>query len=280
MSTTTRIILILVAWFLYVLALQRFCTRQLCENCSTTGIIGDEAGVEENPYALAFRWGDATPFAGPGIDSLQAAVMAGSDNANVLEIVGKYYAGEVDSPEEGEQLGLERARQIRDQFFPDLPDRRVKLSAKVIAGNAPEDAREGYFEAAVFNWGPSRVAGSNLDSLLELGVSAKFPFDSDTPIQDRNIDEYLDKVAREVEVDPMEEPIVITGHTDNVGTHTYNQALGQRRAEAVKRLLVRLGVPEEHLRSRSKGETDPIAPNTTPEGRAQNRRVEFQRAEN
>ena len=71
----------------------------------------------------------------------------------------------------------------------------------------------------------------------------------------------------------------IEGHTDAKGSEEYNQALSERRAAAVKQWLVEHGVPAEAIRTQGMGETQPVAPNThpdgsdDPEGRAKNRRV-------
>jgi chitodextrinase len=66
----------------------------------------------------------------------------------------------------------------------------------------------------------------------------------------------------------------IVGHTDNVGTEAYNMGLSKRRAEAVRNYLIAKGIAANRLSVSWKGESQPIAPNTTEEGRAQNRRVE------
>jgi OOP family OmpA-OmpF porin len=67
----------------------------------------------------------------------------------------------------------------------------------------------------------------------------------------------------------------VEGHTDSMGSDAYNQSLGQRRADAVRRHLVAGGVAAGRLTARSFGESRPIAPNDTAEGRALNRRVEL-----
>lgn len=67
----------------------------------------------------------------------------------------------------------------------------------------------------------------------------------------------------------------VEGHTDSIGSPEYNQALSVRRAEAVYRYLVNLGVDPERLVVEGFGETRPIADNDTEAGRAQNRRVEL-----
>jgi outer membrane protein OmpA-like peptidoglycan-associated protein len=69
--------------------------------------------------------------------------------------------------------------------------------------------------------------------------------------------------------------IEVIGHTDNTGTAAYNQDLSQRRAAAVAGVLRETGVPGTRLAAYGRGEDQPIASNLTPEGRAQNRRVEI-----
>ncbi len=69
--------------------------------------------------------------------------------------------------------------------------------------------------------------------------------------------------------------IEVAGHTDDVGDATMNQGLSDRRAKTVMDYLIRYGVDPARLAFRGYGESQPIANNTTKEGRAQNRRVEL-----
>ena len=69
--------------------------------------------------------------------------------------------------------------------------------------------------------------------------------------------------------------IEVIGHTDNTGTVAYNQDLSQRRAVSVAGVLRESGVPGGRLSAYGRGEDQPVASNLTPEGRAQNRRVEI-----
>jgi OOP family OmpA-OmpF porin len=70
-------------------------------------------------------------------------------------------------------------------------------------------------------------------------------------------------------------PVRVEGHTDAVGADAYNQSLGMRRAQSVRRYLVGAGIGAGRITARSFGESRPIAPNETEEGRALNRRVEL-----
>lgn len=70
--------------------------------------------------------------------------------------------------------------------------------------------------------------------------------------------------------------LTIEGHTDNIGQAGSNQALSEKRAQAVKQYLVKTySLDEGRLTAKGLGATKPVAPNTTPEGRQQNRRVEL-----
>ena len=73
-----------------------------------------------------------------------------------------------------------------------------------------------------------------------------------------------------------ENRIIVVGYTDNVGSDSYNQQLSERRARAVKLAMVAGGVPAATVEAMGQGESNPVAPNTTAEGRQKNRRVELQ----
>lgn len=69
--------------------------------------------------------------------------------------------------------------------------------------------------------------------------------------------------------------VQVVGHTDSTGSASYNQTLSERRANAVADVLMEGGVPFSRIRAIGRGEDQPVASNLTPEGRAQNRRVEI-----
>lgn len=71
--------------------------------------------------------------------------------------------------------------------------------------------------------------------------------------------------------------ITIEGYTDNTGSRSFNMRLSQKRAEAVMQWLIDRGIAPERLTAEGQGPDNPIAPNDTEEGRAQNRRIEFVR---
>ena len=86
----------------------------------------------------------------------------------------------------------------------------------------------------------------------------------------------LDEVAAALQANP-EVRVEISGHTDAVGSDESNQRLSQARAESVRAYLIGKGVAADRMEARGFGESRPVAPNETPEGRAENRRVEMRR---
>jgi outer membrane protein OmpA-like peptidoglycan-associated protein len=84
----------------------------------------------------------------------------------------------------------------------------------------------------------------------------------------------LQTVAANLQAYP-DSRIQIIGHTDNTGDAGYNQTLSERRANAVADVLLNAGVPFSRITAFGRGENDPVASNLSPEGRAQNRRVEI-----
>ena len=84
----------------------------------------------------------------------------------------------------------------------------------------------------------------------------------------------IKKVAEYMKANPSAR-FEVQGHTDNVGSDKTNDPLSQQRAEAVVKALEEQGVDPFNLRPVGKGSHEPVADNSTDEGRAKNRRVEF-----
>ena len=102
----------------------------------------------------------------------------------------------------------------------------------------------------------------------------KARFDSGRAVLTGEAREELDGLVRTVLDEARQVFIEIEGHTDSVGALSYNERLGLERAEAVKRYLYEQHhIPLHKMNVISFGETKPLAPNTTRNGRAQNRRV-------
>ena len=108
--------------------------------------------------------------------------------------------------------------------------------------------------------------------IVRMPQDVLFDFDSEFVRSDLQADLFT--LADSLQRYP-DSTVTITGHTDNVGDAGYNFDLSERRARAVVAVLIRAGVTPARLRAVGAGENEPIASNLTPEGQAQNRRVDI-----
>jgi outer membrane protein OmpA-like peptidoglycan-associated protein len=108
--------------------------------------------------------------------------------------------------------------------------------------------------------------------IVTLSGSVLFKSDESTLLSSARV--KLDQVATAL-LAIRARNLIVEGNTDSQGTDAYNQNLSQRRADAVRDYLVERGYPADRIQSRGRGEGNPIANNASPEGRANNRRVEI-----
>jgi len=101
--------------------------------------------------------------------------------------------------------------------------------------------------------------------------AVKFPVNGDELSPEARA--RLDELAQKLKSENRNVYLEIQGFTDASGDSKYNHKLGEARAEAVRRYLHRQGIALNRMATISYGEEDPVAPNETPQGRAQNRRV-------
>ncbi|AOG01521.1 MAG: OmpA family protein [Blastomonas fulva] len=111
------------------------------------------------------------------------------------------------------------------------------------------------------------------DSLL-LNMPSQVTFDVDSSAVKPEFRNTLNDVAATL-VQYESTYIDVYGHTDSTGSDAYNQTLSERRAQSVSSYLSTRGVQSARLATRGFGESQPVASNTTEDGRAQNRRVEI-----
>ena len=108
---------------------------------------------------------------------------------------------------------------------------------------------------------------------VTFAADAFFDFDKSVlkPEGKAKLDDLVGKIK-----DINLEVIIAVGHTDSVGSDSYNQKLSVRRSESVKAYLVSKGIEKNRVYTEGKGEKQPVADNKTSEGRAKNRRVEIE----
>jgi outer membrane protein OmpA-like peptidoglycan-associated protein len=112
------------------------------------------------------------------------------------------------------------------------------------------------------------------DGSLLVGLPSEVLFDFDSAAIKPQFMPALDEMARILNQDPRS-TVTVIGHTDSTGSEAYNMDLSRRRAQSVSGQLGSRGVDPNRLFAEGRGESQPRASNATPEGRAQNRRVEL-----
>ncbi|MEZ4948000.1 MAG: OmpA family protein [Saprospiraceae bacterium] len=271
-TSTLLVLLVTLAWFWFSWKWYTCWCMQSCgcepkveETIPATPSQGD---VEMKRFPIDFKWSDATAFTNSGFETYQQSIQDGMNENNRLEIVGQYFEGEP-APDGFENMGLARAEKIKALFSPPIPDDRIILRARLI--DSIENMRTAYFEASSLKWMEGeRKTVEELDDRIII----RFPVNSTRKTYDPSVDEYLDKLAKRMK--ETGERVSLTGHTDNVGDADKNLNLGERRANAIKEILISKGVDGSLITVSSKGETQPVADNSTNEGRQDNRRVEVQ----
>ncbi|WP_420862383.1 OmpA family protein [Algirhabdus cladophorae] len=188
---------------------------------------------------------------------------------------------------------------------PDDPNRQTKngaiigglvgATAGIIAGDDGGERRRGAAIGAIVGATGGGLIGARLDqqeadlrasignnnvgivntgSELIVTMPQDILFAVDSAALRPDLARDLGALAQNLQAYP-DSTVDILGHTDNTGDAGYNQGLSQRRAQAVADVLVNNGISSIRLRAIGRGEDAPIASNLTPEGRAQNRRVEI-----
>jgi outer membrane protein OmpA-like peptidoglycan-associated protein len=111
--------------------------------------------------------------------------------------------------------------------------------------------------------------GEGLLVTFDSGLLFRFDSDMIEGSAESNLQNLAASLGRYPETD-----VLIVGHTDSVGTRSYNESLSQRRSRAAAEFLAGRGVNRDRLATEGRGETEPVADNGTDAGRQQNRRVE------
>lgn len=188
---------------------------------------------------------------------------------------------------------------------PNDPNRQAKNGALIgagagavigaLMGNDPEERRRNAAAGAILGAGGGAIIGNRLDkqeadlraqigndnvSIRNTGdrLIVTLPQDILFATDSANLRPDLQRDLRTVGQNLLAYPdttVQVIGHTDNTGDAGYNLNLSRQRAQSVANILMSEGVPSFRIQSIGRGEDQPIASNLTPEGRAQNRRVEI-----
>lgn len=170
----------------------------------------------------------------------------------------------------------------------------VGAAAGAISGGNAKEKRQNAVKGALLGAGGGAIVGNILDRqeadlrrdlgndriginntgdrlIVTLPQDITFATDSTTVRSDLQRD--LQALAGNLRAYPNS-TVQVIGHTDSDGDAAYNVDLSKRRAASVALVLFNAGVPQSRVQTYGRGEDQPVATNLTPEGKAQNRRVE------
>ncbi|MCA9669098.1 MAG: OmpA family protein [Myxococcales bacterium] len=106
-------------------------------------------------------------------------------------------------------------------------------------------------------------------------ISERVEFEVNKAVLKKVSFHVLDQVVDVMKKNTTIKRVEVQGHTDSSGSPDKNMSLSQARAESVMKYLITKGIEAERLQAKGYGQTKPVASNDTPEGKQQNRRVEF-----
>jgi outer membrane protein OmpA-like peptidoglycan-associated protein len=203
----------------------------------------------------------------------------GSAREQRLAETAKHRADEARVRSEGRQARLEdttatdRAARAQLRHDDEVEAARVE-QAHVVSDKPVTKAEARKASAALQNLGPvANVKEEPRGVMITLSGTLLFPNGEKemSPIAKQN----LDQVAHALAEQPASTTFEVAGHTDDSGSDKQNKQLADQRAKAVADYLIGSGIDPARIRTVGYGEDHPIASNDTPEGRAENRRVEI-----
>ena len=213
-----------------------------------------------------FQWSGDTPHLSANFARWRDSLVEGMGVNDKLEIRGYFHPDER-VPDGVEDLGLMRADKLKAILGQIVSSDKIQMISEAVPSGLSSDG------TALVGATIRRLI--NNESVIELPdrVIINFPHASDDILENAQLNSYLDKLV--LRLTQTDERLHVVGHTDNTASVRRNNYLGMLRADAVKNMLVGKGISTGRITTESKGESTPIATNTTDEGRKKNRRVEL-----
>jgi outer membrane protein OmpA-like peptidoglycan-associated protein len=217
-----------------------------------------------------------------GVLGTLAADKASKDKANVAfqnkqtEIVKQGKQDLSDSEKQTAEARAEIDKQAALKEAKEKSDAELQMQQSEIAKQMKQDLSDSEKRTADALAALAQIAAVKEEErglVITLSGSVLFQSAKSTLLPSAQV--KLDQVANALLAVVPARNLIVEGHTDSQGSTSYNQDLSQRRADAVRDYLVQKGYPADRIQALGKGKGSPIADNASPEGRANNRRVEI-----
>lgn len=287
-------ILVLIAFLLwgagstywYVCKIKGFCqqnkaqTETLKSKNTSSSVLSEEQNVSK--YALYYKWGETKPIITDttkllsAIDKIKSQINLQTTDKKIV-ITAPYYP---DEPNVNgfDNIGLARAQELKKILANYIDSSLVVIKGKLISDTTSPQFIDGFtnlFNIVTIKTKTHQLTEQDKQLINKIeNTKIYFPVNSAREIQNDEVYKLLNQLAEFLKKHP-DYKVEITGYTDNTGNSQYNEKLGLERAQRIAMLLLNKGVSKNQLIIKSGGEKNPIADNSTPEGRQKNRRVEI-----
>ena len=222
--------------------------------------------LEEEPGCVLFGWGKADPVLKPCFDLFKDSILQDLGPYKTLELGSEYFEAENKIMSSGD-LGLVRASKLKELFGQNLDPSRIRTRSFAVSDSTGKLHK-------LFQTLRIRLVYIN-DQVKELDDKTLiyFKYASNEHLDNKLVEVFATDLAAKLK--NTHDIVQLVGHTDDDATAEHNMTLGLRRANLIKALLVSRGISGSRIKTSSKGEEQPIAPNDTEENRKLNRRVEL-----
>lgn len=214
----------------------------------------------------------AQVFVSPALQSGAVTTLANYLKTNKdreLNVVGIYGQNEI-NPSKYADLGIARAEDIKTRLVAlGIDGNRIKTSSEMRADYAA--VQDTMYDCIAMNVAVTKAIEKDItiEPRIIYFETGKSTIDLTPELQ-----AYIRNVKAYIQQKP-DARIILTGHTDDVGAQDINQKLGLQRAEKTRAELTKIDIDANRVSLDSKGETQPLKPNSTADGRQANRRCEI-----
>lgn len=229
-------------------------------------ISSSDLSSETDEGCVLFKWGKSDPILKPCFESLRDSIGKSLKQGKSLELISDFYEQENMVMASGD-LGLVRAMKIKDLFSKNINPELIRIRS------LPRSDSTGKRNRLLYTLHFRQVFMNDQVKELDTRTLIYFRYASNQQHNDSLVNQYIDDLASRLK--NTGDIINLTGHTDDDASAEHNVVLGLKRAQIIKDLLVKRGIKSSRIKIKSKGESEPIAPNDTEENRKQNRRVEL-----
>jgi outer membrane protein OmpA-like peptidoglycan-associated protein len=221
----------------------------------------DELEVEDSG-PLTFDCENSKVITGKDWPEHKSKILSEQSKDKKLMISTPYFNGEEQS------AGINRANLVAELFKDNLSNDQIIL-AQHQSGDCAKSKSIIYHDSK-FKW---VVRNEKVIEDFDHSI-IYYKYNSDEEVIDEHTADFFKNLADFLIANPNDQ-ISIIGHTDDVGSDKFNEELGLKRVKEYESHLTKLGVKTEQIIVVSKGRSEPIADNSTEEGRQKNRRVEI-----